>query len=72
MQEAEALAAKIAAKPPLAIRLAKESINQAYEMPLAAGIALERKNFYLLFASDDQKEGMKAFIEKRPPQWSGK
>ncbi|MCX6138437.1 MAG: enoyl-CoA hydratase-related protein [Ignavibacteriales bacterium] len=72
LPEAEAFAAKIAAKPPLAIRLAKESINQSFEMPLEAGLALERKNFYLLFASDDQKEGMNAFIEKRKAEWKGK
>jgi enoyl-CoA hydratase len=72
MQEAESLAQKIAAKPPLAIRLAKESVNQAFESSLDSGLALERKNFYLLFAGEDQKEGMKAFIEKRKAAWKGK
>ena len=72
LAEAEALAQKIASKPPLAVQLAKESIQQSFELPLEAGLALERKNFYLLFASDDQKEGMAAFIEKRKAAWKGK
>jgi enoyl-CoA hydratase len=72
LAEAEALAQKIASKPPLAVQLARESIQQSFELPLEAGLALERKNFYLLFASDDQKEGMAAFIEKRKAAWKGK
>lgn len=72
LAEAEALAQKIASKPPLAVQLAKESIQQSFELPLEAGLALERKNFYLLFASDDQNEGMAAFIEKRKAAWTGK
>ena len=72
LAEAGALAQKIASKPPLAVELAKESIRQSFELPLEAGLALERKNFYLLFASDDQKEGMAAFIEKRKAIWKGK
>ena len=72
LTEAGALAQKIASKPPLAVQLAKESIQQSFELPLEAGLALERKNFYLLFASDDQKEGMAAFIEKRKAIWRGK
>jgi enoyl-CoA hydratase len=72
LAEAEALAQKIASKPPLAVQLAKESIQQSFELPLDAGLALERKNFYILFASDDQKEGMAAFIEKRKAIWRGK
>ena len=72
LAEAEALAQKIASKPPLAVQLAKESIQQSFELPLEAGLALERKNFYLLFASDDQKEGMAAFIEKRKAIWKEK
>ena len=72
LTETEALAQKIASKPPLAVQLAKESIQQSFELPLEAGLALERKNFYLLFASDDQKEGMAAFIEKRKAVWTGK
>ena len=72
LTEAGALAQKIASKPPLAVQLAKESIQQSFELPLEAGLALERKNFYILFASDDQKEGMAAFIEKRKAIWRGK
>ncbi|MFM8177712.1 MAG: enoyl-CoA hydratase-related protein [Candidatus Kapaibacterium sp.] len=71
LQEAVALAATIAGKPPFAVRLAKESVNAAIEQSLDAGLELERKNFYLLFASNDQKEGMAAFVEKRAPVWSG-
>ena len=56
---------------PVAVRLAKESINRAYETHLDEGLHFERKNFYLLFASEDQKEGMQAFIEKREPRFKG-
>jgi enoyl-CoA hydratase len=66
------LAAEIAALPPLAVIAAKEAINQAHELSLEAGLAFERRNFYLLFASDDQKEGMAAFLEKRSPTWRGR
>ncbi len=71
LQEAFSLASSIASKPPFAVRLAKEAVNAAIEQPLDAGLELERKNFYLLFASNDQKEGMAAFVEKRKPVWSG-
>jgi enoyl-CoA hydratase len=54
------------------VRLGKESVNQAFEGTLAEGIAAERRNFYFLFATEDQKEGMDAFIAKRDPQWKGK
>jgi enoyl-CoA hydratase len=67
-----ALAAEIAAMPPLAVRAAKEAVNRAFELSLEAGLEFERRNFFMLFASDDQKEGMRAFIEKRPPKWSGR
>jgi enoyl-CoA hydratase len=56
----------------LAVRLAKEAVNQAAEVGLSAGLELERKLFYLLFASDDKREGMKAFLEKRPPTFTGR
>jgi len=69
--EALKLAAEIAARAPLAIRLGKEAVNHAYESFLSDGLADERRSFYFLFASDDQKEGMQAFIEKRPAQWKG-
>jgi enoyl-CoA hydratase len=72
VEDALALAAKIATKSPLALRLAKESVNAAYELALTDGLAHERKLFYLLFASDDQKEGMAAFLEKRAPDFKGR
>jgi enoyl-CoA hydratase len=65
------LAEGIAAMPPLAVIAAKEAIERASELGLAAGLEFERRNFFLLFASDDQKEGMRAFIEKRPPEFRG-
>jgi enoyl-CoA hydratase len=67
-----ALATEIAALPPLAIKAAKESVNRAYELSLEAGLEFERRNFFMLFASDDQKEGMAAFVEKRKPEWKGR
>lgn len=65
-------AVKIAAQPPLAIRLIKDSVNKAVDYTLYEGMQYERKNFYLLFASEDQKEGMNAFVEKRKPEYKGK
>ncbi len=72
LSEALALAAEIAALPPLAVRAAKEAVNRAYELSLEAGLEFERRNFFLLFASEDQKEGMRAFLEKRAPEWKGR
>lgn len=72
LEEAIKLAAEIADRAPVALRLAKEAINAAYEMNLQSGLAHERRLFYMLFATEDQKEGMDAFINKRPPQWQGK
>jgi len=72
MDEAVALAKRIASQPPLAVRLAKESVLKAYETSLSEGLEFERKNFYLLFTSEDQKEGMQAFKERRDPRWQGK
>lgn len=66
------LATEIAQRAPLAIQMAKEAINKAEELALAEGIAYERRSFYLLFATDDQKEGMVAFGAKRAPQWKGR
>jgi enoyl-CoA hydratase len=66
------LAARVAAMPPLAVLAAKEAVNRAFELSLEAGLEFERKNFFLLFASEDQREGMAAFIDKRPPAWSGR
>ena len=70
-KEALEVAKKIASKSPLSTRLAKEALNKAFEMPLKEGIDFERKNFYLTFATHDQKEGMRAFLEKRKPQYRG-
>ncbi len=72
LDEAADLAALIASKPPQAVRLAKESILKAFDSTIEGGLEFERKNFYLLFSTDDQKEGMKAFIEKRKPVWKGR
>jgi enoyl-CoA hydratase len=69
---ARQLAARLAEKAPVALRLAKESVNQALETPLSEGLAVERKNFYFLFATEDQKEGMRAFLEKRRAQFRGR
>ncbi len=66
------IAAQLAAKAPLAARLAKESINRSLETSLSEGLAHERKSFYFLFASEDQKEGMRAFLEKRRPEFKGR
>ena len=66
------LAAEIANMSPIAAQLAKESINRSFETHLDEGLTLERKNFYMAFSSEDQKEGMQAFIEKRPPNYKGK
>jgi enoyl-CoA hydratase len=72
LNEALKLAAEVASMPPLAVRAAKESVNRAYELSLEAGLEFERRNFFMLFASEDQKEGMAAFVEKRKPAWKGR
>ncbi len=72
LEEAVALAAAIAARAPIAVRLAKEAVNNAFETSLADGLADERRAFYFLFSTEDQKEGMQAFIEKRPAAWKGR
>jgi enoyl-CoA hydratase len=72
LEEAKRLAQVIATRPPLAVRLGKEAVNHALEVGLAAGLEFERKLFYLLFASEDKREGMKAFLEKRPGQFTGR
>ena len=72
VDDALALAATIATKSPIALRLAKEAVNAAYEMSLTDALAHERRLFYLLFASEDQKEGMAAFLEKRAPDFTGR
>ena len=69
---AQRIARDLAAKPPLAVRLGKEAVNKAFETTLGEGLAVERKNFYFLFASEDQKEGMRAFLEKRKGDFKGR
>lgn len=71
LDEALRLASEIALRAPLAVRLAKESVLKAQDSNLSEGLEFERKNFYMLFASADQKEGMDAFVNKRPPQFTG-
>ncbi|GHH97095.1 enoyl-CoA hydratase/isomerase family protein [Neobacillus kokaensis] len=72
MEETMKMAKQIAVQAPLAIRLIKDSVNKAVDYSLYEGMQYERKNFYLLFASEDQKEGMTAFIEKRKPDFKGR
>jgi enoyl-CoA hydratase len=72
LEEALTLGNEIAARAPVAVRLAKEAVNYAFESDLADGTAYERRLFYMLFATADQKEGMQAFAEKRKAEWSGK
>jgi enoyl-CoA hydratase len=72
LDEAIRLGNEIAAHAPVAVRLGKEAINHAFDANLSAGIAYERRLFNMLFATEDQKEGMAAFAEKRPARWSGK
>ncbi len=71
LEEALAAAQKIAAASPLAVMMNKELVEAAYETTLATGVAMERRLFHSLFAFDDQKEGMAAFIEKRKPDFKG-
>ena len=69
---AQRLARQLAEKPPLATRLAKEAVLKAFETPLAEGMAAERRSFYFLFSTEDQKEGMHAFLEKRKGVFKGR
>jgi enoyl-CoA hydratase len=71
LEEALNLAEEIASRAPIAVRLAKEAVNNAFETSLTDGMADERRSFYFLFSTQDQKEGMTAFIEKRKPEWKG-
>jgi enoyl-CoA hydratase len=67
-----ALASSIAAQAPVAVLAAKEAVRLAEELPLSAGLRHERRAFYALFATEDQTEGMAAFVEKRRPAWKGR
>jgi enoyl-CoA hydratase/carnithine racemase len=69
VDEALATAAKIAEKSLIAVMATKESVNRAYESTLAEGVRFERRLFHALFATEDQKEGMEAFVDKRAPQF---
>src|SRR5690606_42027747 len=69
IEEAIRIGDKIAGFSTPVVMMAKESVNRAYEMPLAEGITFERRLFHAMFATDDQKEGMAAFVEKRTPQF---
>jgi len=71
IEVAKRMARQLAEKPPLAVRMAKEAVLKAFEAPLSEGLASERKSFYFLFASEDQKEGMHAFLEKRKGVFKG-
>jgi len=72
LEHALALAQEIAALPPVALRLIKEAVLQGQDMPLDAAVAAERRAFMLLFDTQDQKEGMRAFLEKRKPAFRGR
>lgn len=72
LEEALNLAKEISSKPPLAVQFAKECMLKAFDTTIETGIEHERRNFYLLFASEDKFEGMNAFVEKRKPVWKGK
>jgi enoyl-CoA hydratase len=72
LEEAKGLAQAIAEKSPVGVRLAKEAVNQAFETTLAAGLDVERKAFHLALSSEDAREGLKAFMEKRAPDIKGR
>ncbi len=71
LQETFEIAKIISNRAPVAVKLAKEAVNIAFETALKDGMEYERRNFYLTFSSKDQKEGMKAFLEKREPKYEG-
>lgn len=71
IQETFEIAKSISEKAPISMRLMREAVQKSFEMPLKDGLDFERRNFYLTFSSDDAKEGMKAFLEKRTPEYKG-
>jgi enoyl-CoA hydratase len=70
--QALTLAREIAAKPPLSVRLAKRAVLEAFETTLEAGLEYERRSFGMTFATEDAREGMRAFLEKRRPEYHGR
>lgn len=72
LEKAQQLAQVIAARSPLALRQAKEALRQAFETPLGSGLEFERKAFVMLAGSEDRREGIDAFLEKRSPEFKGK
>ena len=72
LDDAIAFAEEIASRAPLAVRMAKDAVNAAFETTLTEGLKAEKRNFYPLFSTEDQKEGMQAFMEKRKPDWKGR
>jgi len=72
LEKALELAEVVASKAPLAARQVKESVLKAFELPLEEGLAAERRNYLLLFGSEDKEEGVAAFLEKRAPRWKGR
>lgn len=71
LSEAIKMAQKVAGMSPIAVQMAKESVLKSFEQPLQEALYFERKNFYMLFATEDQKEGMAAFVEKRKANFKG-
>ncbi len=72
LAEAQRVAAEIAKRAPIAVQMAREAVRYGVETTVRDGLEVERRNFYLLFGTEDQKEGMRAFIEKRPPEYKGR
>src|SRR5437667_3882320 len=72
LTEAIKLAKEVTAQPPIAARLAKDAVLSAFETTLEQGLAIERKNFFMLFATEDMREGMRAFLEKREADFKGR
>lgn len=72
MDTARKWARKLAAKPPMALRVAKATINTAWSCDLETGIKIEADAWSMLYGTEDQKEGMNAFLEKRKPNFNGK
>jgi enoyl-CoA hydratase len=69
LKEAVKLAKSISRKSPIAVQMAKDAVLKAFDTPIQEGLLHERKNFYMLFSTEDQKEGMAAFSEKRQPEF---